>query len=331
MTRHNKYDLLEKIVSAINDSGWNVVYFENIDQHPFHLQIYREAESHRVRVYVWHLTHGGGKARPKNEYRIQITGVDHFEPLHGGKTLILGWWKDAEVFAGFDVRKHLGKLGSSPSIQIREDALRKAYVNGFEPCDKGNKEVAIAFRPDFFVDYLESLEPLHDFGQSTKDLAVLSDVAQNPEINEADIQIQNAARKITIVSVSKKLRDASFRKRILTAYNFHCAVCGIQLRLVEAAHIIPVNHENSTDETRNGLALCALHHKAYDQALVTIVDDYSIQVNRNQTTELQKQKLSDGLEKFSQDLRPIIILPPAVSDRPHAEYIRIANSIRGWK
>ncbi len=65
MGRHNKYDLLEKIVSAINDSGWNVVYLENIDQHPFHLQIYREAESYRVRVYVWHLTHGGGKARPK--------------------------------------------------------------------------------------------------------------------------------------------------------------------------------------------------------------------------------------------------------------------------
>ncbi len=331
MARHNKYDLLEKIVSAINDSGWNVVYLESIDQHPFHLQIYRDNESYRVRVYVWHLTHGGGKARPKNEYRIQITGVDHFEPLQGGKTLILGWWKEAEVFAGFDVRKHLGKFGSSPSMQIREDALRKAYINGFEPCDKGNNEVAIAFRPDFFVDYLQSLEPLHDFGQSAKDLSVLSDVAQNPEVNEADIQIRNIARKTTIVSVSKKLRDVSFRRRILTAYGFHCAVCGIQLRLVDAAHIIPVNQDNSTDETRNGLALCALHHKAYDQALVTVVEDYSIQINRNQATELQQQKLSDGLAKFSQELRPIIILPPAISDRPHAEYIRIANSIRGWK
>ena len=331
MARHNKYDLLEKIINAVNDSGWNVAYLESIDQHPFHLQIYQDNESYRVRVYVWHLTHGGGRARPKNEYRIQITGVDHFELLPSGKTLILGWWEEAGVFAGFDVRKHLGKLGSSPSIQIREEALRKAYINGFEPCDKGNKEVAIAFRPDFFVDYLQSLEPLHDFGQSARDLTVLSDVAQNPEINIAEIQIQNVARKTTIVSVSKKLRDVSFRKRVLTAYSFHCAACGIQLRLVEAAHIIPVNHENSTDETRNGLALCALHHKAYDQALITVLDDYSLQVNRNQAAELQKQTLSDGLAKFSQDLRPIIVLPPAVSDRPHAEYIQIANSIRGWK
>ncbi len=82
---------------------------------------------------------------------------------------------------------------------------------------------------------------------------------------------------------------------------------------------------------RNGLALCALHHKAYDQALIAVDDDYSIQLNHLQTAELQRLKLSDGLAEFSQALRPIIVLPPAVSDRPHVEYIRIANLIRGWK
>jgi putative restriction endonuclease len=159
---------------------------------------------------------------------------------------------------------------------------------------------------------------------------VLSEVAENPEINEADIHIKDVARRTTVVSVSKKLRDVSFRRRVLTAYGFRCAFCSTFVQ-VEVAHIIPVNHDMSTDETRNGLALCALHHKAYDQALISISADYSIQVNRIQAEELQKQTLADGLAKFSQDLRPIIILPPAIPDRPHAEYIRIANTIRGWK
>jgi len=331
MARHNKYDLLEKIVSAINDSGWNVAYLEDIKQHPFYLQIYRDDQSYRAKIYVWHLTHGGGKARAIDEYRIQVTGVDRFVPLAGAKTLILGWWKEIDVFAGFDVRKHLGKLGASPSIQIKEDALRKAYINGFEPYDKGNNEVAIALRPDFFVNYVQSLESLHDFGQSRKDLSVLSQVAQNPEINVADIQVQSIARKTTVVSVIKKLRDASFRKRVLTAYNSRCAVCGIQLKLVEAAHIVPVDHDKGTDETRNGLALCSLHHRAYDQALITIAEDYSVQINRNRVQDLQNLNLSEGLDIFSQNLRPIIVLPPAVTDRPHARYIRIANDIRGWK
>jgi len=331
MAKHNKYELLNHLISAINDLGWNVLYLDNIDQHPFKLQIYRENESYRVLVYIWHLTHGGGQARPKNEYRIQITGVDHFEVIPGLNTLILGWWEEAQVFAGFDVRKHLGTLGFSPSIQIREEALRSAYINSFSPCDKGNKEIAIAFRPDFILEYVRNLEMLHDFGQSPADLEELTKIAQHPEINDEDIRIMDNERRSTIVSVRKKIRDTNFRSKVLTAYAFRCAVCGIQLRLVEAAHIVPVNHENSTDETRNGLALCALHHKAYDQALITISEDYSVLLNQQQIAEFKQLNLIDGLANFSQALRPIILLPPAVSDRPHSEYIRIANFIRGWK
>lgn len=324
LTLNAEESLVEGALSAIVNSGC-VINSTQTSKSSFLLQVRKGDELLSARIYLWELT-----PRSKNQYEIQIADIDRFELLPSGKTLILGWWKEAEVFVGFDVRKHLGRLGSSSSMQIREDTLRKAYINGFEPCDKGNKEVAIAFRPDFFVEYLQSLEPLHDFGQSEKDLAVLSDVAQNPEINEADIQIQNIARKTTAVFVRRKLRDLYFHKCVLTAYYSRCSFCNT-FENVEAVHIIPLGHDMSTDETRNGLALCALHHKAYDQALVTVIDDYTIQVNRNQATELQNQKLSDGLAKFSQDLRPIIILPPAISDRPHAEYIRIANSIRGWK
>ncbi len=330
MARHNKYDLLEQVVSAITDAGWNISYLASIDEHPFQLQVYRANESHKLRLYIWHLTHGGGLARPQNEYRIQITGVPQFEQYPREKTLILGWWADGEVFAGFDVTKHSGKLGRSPSIQIREEFLRQAYINGFSPCDKGNQEIAIAFRPDFLVEYIRTLELLHNFGQSAADLGVLTSLSQKPEINEEEIRILDVVRKTTVVSVSKKLRDISFRKRVLTAYGFRCAICGIQLRLVDAAHIVPVHHENSTDETRNGLALCALHHRAYDQALITVGEDYGVVISQSQISKLKQLKLDSGLDEFSNKLRPIILLPPAISDRPHIEFLKIANQTRGW-
>jgi len=330
MSRHNKYDLLEQINQAISESGWNVIYLDSADEHPFRVQIYNEIESYQLKIYIWHLTHGGGAARPRHEYRIQITGVNRFDVDQGEKTLILGWWEEVGVFAGFDVRKHLGLLGLSPSIQIREQALHQAYLNGFAPCDKGNKEIAIAFRPDFFVEYVQNLEALHDFGQSAADLAVLAEVAQKPEINTENLPIQDEARKVVVVSVSKKLRGVNFRKRVLTVYRYSCALCGVQLNLVEAAHIVPVNYETSTDETCNGLALCSLHHKAFDQALVTLTDDYSILINPKQVAELTRRKLVDGLDAFQYALRPLILLPPAVSDRPHLAYIRLANKIRGW-
>jgi putative restriction endonuclease len=331
MARHNKYDLLNQVVNAVVESGWNVLFLAGPDEHPFNLQIYRNDESYKLTVYVWHLTHGGGTARPHNEYRIQITGVDQFETSRATKTLILGWWQEIEVFAGFDVRKHSGKLGRSPSIQIREESLREAYLSGFSPCDKGNQEVAIAFRPDFFVEYVANLSSLHDFGRSTEDFALLSEVSQHPEINVEDIQIANQARRTTVVSVSKKLRDISFRKRVLTAYGNRCAVCGLQLKLVEAAHIIPVNHEASTDEIRNSLALCVLHHRSYDQALIAIDEDYYVLVSEAQADELRRLDLYGGLERFRRDLRPIILLPPTVSDRPHVEYIKLANYLRSWR
>jgi putative restriction endonuclease len=131
------------------------------------------------------------------------------------------------------------------------------------------------------------------------------------------------------VTLKKKLRDVSFRKRVLTAYSFRCSICGIQLNLVESAHIIPVQY-NGTEETSNGLALCPLHHKAYDSSLITVGEDYRVRLNDEKVSKLKQAQLDDGLEGFESNLRPIIHLSPAISDRPHVEYIKQANQIRGW-
>ena len=82
--------------------------------------------------------------------------------------------------------------------------------------------------------------------------------------------------------------------------------------------------------TSNGLALCALHHRAYDQALVAVDDTYSILVNEALVDEIKALKLAEGIDRFKRDLLPMILLPPATSDRPHIEYINTANRIRGW-
>ncbi|OQA47499.1 MAG: hypothetical protein BWY52_00099 [Chloroflexi bacterium ADurb.Bin325] len=327
-TRLTKLQLLETVIDAIRDSGWSVLFIS--DQHPFELQIYRDAESLRLRIYIWNITHGGGAARPADEYRIQITGVAQFEQTSGVKTLILGWWAAGGVFAGYDVRKHSGSLGFSPSLQIRRGALELAAQTGFAPSDKGNQEIAIAFRPDFFAQYVRDLETLHDFGQSTEDFAALEAVAQEPEVNAAELPVTTQARRVAVSTVSRKLRDARFRKKVLTAYGHRCAFCGMALNLTDAAHIVPVNHERSVDETFNGLALCALHHRAYDQGLVTVWDDYSVRVNEVEAARLVAAARGAGLGEFRQGLNSSILLPSVVADRPHQEYVILGNAVRGW-
>jgi putative restriction endonuclease len=333
MARHRKHDLLDIVVQSIRDCNWNVLYMGDIREHPFLLRVYSHdsEKSYAIRVYIWHLTHGGGAKRPIDEYRIQITGIKKFLRYQGEKTVILGWWDEGEVFAGFDFTKHSGNLGYSPSIQIREEALRKAHINGIATINKGNNEIAVAFRPDLFIHYIENLEEIHNFGESSNDYAILEKILENPErVNDSLIDKVSAPRRTTISTTNKKLRDASFTSRVLTAYGFACAFCSIQLKLVDAAHIIPVSHPNSSDKTANGISLCPLHHRAFDRALVTLNEEYQIILNDREMDKFKKFSHDGEMTRFIDELRPISKVPPSINDRPHIDFIKQANKIRGW-
>jgi putative restriction endonuclease len=70
-------------------------------------------------------------------------------------------------------------------------------------------------------------------------------------------------------------RDPQFRPRVLTAYEWRCAVCGFDVRLgsvyiaLDAAHI-RWHQAGGPAEESNGLALCVLHHKTFDLGAFTI-------------------------------------------------------------
>jgi putative restriction endonuclease len=70
-------------------------------------------------------------------------------------------------------------------------------------------------------------------------------------------------------------RDPQFRSRVLTAYEYRCAVCGFDVRLgsvsiaLDAAHI-RWHQAGGPDRENNGLALCVLHHKIFDLGAFTL-------------------------------------------------------------
>lgn len=331
MARHRKYELLNQLEKAINESGYNVLYTGSIHEHPFVMKIYNESESYSVRIYIWNLTHGGGRLRAANEYRIQITGVNQFQQIIGEKTLILGWWEQVGVFAGFDYTRHTGILGASPSIQIREENLRRAILNGFSPCDKENGETAIAFRPDFFVDYLKNLESIHNIINSPEEVQIVENIIDgNLTVNSQELTSLPQERQAIIILVTKKIREISFSRRVLNAYGNRCAFSGMQLKLVDAAHILPVSAPNSTDETCNGIALSALYHRAYDRGLITFDENYGILINERKIRDLRQLGIDGGEQDLRRMLRPMIIVPPDIRDRPNTNFITTSNELRGW-
>jgi putative restriction endonuclease len=75
----------------------------------------------------------------------------------------------------------------------------------------------------------------------------------------------------------RRRRDPAFRKWVLTAYEYGCAVCGLDVRLgtvsvaLDAAHV-RWHQAGGPDTEANGLALCALHHKTFDLGVFTLSD-----------------------------------------------------------
>jgi putative restriction endonuclease len=79
-------------------------------------------------------------------------------------------------------------------------------------------------------------------------------------------------------------RDPNFRKRVLTAYEHQCAVCGLQLLLsgssvaLEAAHI-KWHQAGGPATVPNGICLCVLHHKLFDRGAFTVAPPYTILIS----------------------------------------------------
>lgn len=66
------------------------------------------------------------------------------------------------------------------------------------------------------------------------------------------------------------VRQRQFGRQVVKAYEGLCSMCGLNLGLVEGAHIYPVSAPQSPDEIWNGIALCRNHHSAFDKHLVWV-------------------------------------------------------------
>lgn len=79
----------------------------------------------------------------------------------------------------------------------------------------------------------------------------------------------------------RRPRDATFRERVMTAYEHRCAICGFDVRMggaqigLDAAHI-RWHQADGPDSVENGLALCVLHHKLFDRGAITVSASFRV-------------------------------------------------------
>lgn len=244
------------------------------------------------------------------------------------RTLLLGWHEGLQVFAGYDVARHR-KFGWSASLQVREATLEEAAQRGIAAQQRTSQDIVVAFAPDQLMNYATRHAEIHQF-RSGVELEMLQVATAGQDIPEEDVDALPAPRQPVIRTVQQWPRLRSFRIGVLAAYDDQCAICRIQLDLVEAAHIIPVGHPQSNELTCNGLALCPLHHDAYDDALLGVADNYHIVANATKLDDLIARGIGSGEDLFRTLHCSTILLPPSQPDWPRPDYLRKGLRVRGW-
>jgi len=132
----------------------------------------------------------------------------------------------------------------------------------------------------------------------------------------------DAGRRAYITAeVKQRLHQRSFRFRVLEAYREQCALCRLRhAELLDAAHIIPDSEPGGEPVIANGLALCKLHHAAYDNFFLGIRPDYRIEVRQDVLEEEDGPMLRHGLKGLNGGR---LLLPRSRKARPAPERLEV--------
>ena len=170
------------------------------------------------------------------------------------------------------------------------------------------------YRPDFPC-YVASDDPAARFvlvtpGKLTGPLDELEPVPVEDPIE----------RRYLVRSTRARMHQAQFRGRVLPAYLERCTICRLkETRLLDAAHIIGDLEDEGEAVVSNGLSLCSIHHRAFDQHLLGVSPDYEVRVARRLLED------DDGpmLELLKGFHREPITLPKRSGLRPDRERLAV--------
>ncbi len=99
-------------------------------------------------------------------------------------------------------------------------------------------------------------------------------------------------------AVKRRLHQHRFRELVVAAYRESCTVCRLRHpELLDAAHILEDRDERGKPEVSNGLALCKIHHGAFDANIMGIAPDRQIHIRRTFSTRSMARCYATGFRR----------------------------------
>lgn len=317
-------DLKYLLIDSLNLYTNNTYYIDG--SNPYRFSINKK----KFYILIKNIHESGEGRGNQDECRIQVARSNNFNPAisESSNVIILGYFHDEKVFTAwnpFMMRERFNRRDTI-SLYSRFSIQRKAAENGISTYIDNNNQSIISFQPQYLGLYLENFESIHLLNEeSLKNLIEKSDQF-NSEDSFNELNYEN--NRITITH-KRYRRDPRFRHAVYNAYKNKCAMCGIQLELVEAAHIVPHSDERGTDEVNNGLCLCRLHHGAYDNSLIFVDEKFNIKINEEKINYLIKIGKDSGLHHLNRISFQKLNLPENPIFHPDINNIIIGNQLRG--
>jgi putative restriction endonuclease len=104
------------------------------------------------------------------------------------------------------------------------------------------------------------------------------------------------------------------------AYSDRCAICLLkELRLLDAAHILSDFEASGEPMIQNGLSICAIHHRAFDQHLVGVSPNYTVHVSQR----LLEDEDGPMLDLLQASHNVQLHVPKRSADRPDPERLDV--------
>lgn len=320
----NRSDLKYLLIDSLKLHSDNVIFIDG--NNPYRFSINKKT----FYVLIKNVHESGHGRSNQDECRIQVAKTKNFnQALNSAHdVIVLGYFADEKVFTAWNPYLMRDRFNKRQTISLysRFSVQREAVKNNIAAYHDNNGQSVISFKAEYLGLYLENLSNIH----LLSDAELASLVVQSDTLNDidADGSIETMRGKVTITHTRYK-RDPAFRKNVYLAYNYKCAMCGIQLELIEAAHIIPHSHKKGTDDVNNGVCLCAIHHKAYDRSLIYFDEKWNILINEDKMSYLEKVGLDSGIRKFEKLAFEKLQIPRNHTLQPNIGNIRIANQLRG--
>jgi putative restriction endonuclease len=320
----NHSDLKYLLIDSLRLYSDNVVFIDG--NNPYRFSINKKT----FYVLIKNVHESGDGRGNQDECRIQISESKNFNDAMNSKTdvIVLGYFADEKVFTAWNPYLMRDRFNQKQTISLysRFSVQKQAAVSKIAAYRDSNGQSVLSFLPDYLGLYLENLSNIH----LLDDVELLALVNQSDTLNTQNLdgEVDFPEGHLTITHTRYK-RDPRFKTIVYDAYDNRCAMCGIQLELIEAAHIVPHSHEKGTDEIGNGISLCALHHTAYDRSLIFFDEQFNILINDSKMEYLQKVGLDSGFRKFQTLAFDKVQLPTNHTLRPNIENIKLANQARG--